>query len=354
LLLVRRSTPHVAAAVVGTVLCLGAPGAADAQSRASDVAAAQALFDEGRQLVKAGRFAEACPKFEESDRLDAGPGTEFNLADCYERAGRTASAWAEFSLVADSLRALGQRDRERFARERAGALEPKLTKLLVNVPAPARVAGLEVKRDGEVLREAQWGSGVPVDPGRHTVGASAPGKLPSEQTMDVVGEGKTVVVDVPVLADPPVAPVAAPVIATAPAPVESARPSAIERKDPSPSGLAAPRIVALVAGGVGIVGLGLGGYFGSQAISNHNDYAPLCPGGRCTTEAAVQAHDSAATDATLSTVAFAAGAAALAGGIVLWFLAPPRPSRGEVQKPGLRVVPSAGPRESTVSLAGSW
>src|SRR5271156_4908852 len=100
-----------------------------AQSRASDVAAAQALFDDGRALMKAGKFAEACPRLEESERLDSGPGTEVNLADCYEHAGRTASAWAEVEVVADSLRARGKHDREKSARARASVLQPKLTKL---------------------------------------------------------------------------------------------------------------------------------------------------------------------------------------------------------------------------------
>ena len=63
-----------------------------------------------------------------------------------------------------------------MARERAGALAPKLTKLAINVPAAAQLPGLVVKRNGTVVREGQWGTGVPVDQGPQSIEVSAPGK----------------------------------------------------------------------------------------------------------------------------------------------------------------------------------
>src|SRR5687768_2018720 len=74
----------------------------------SDSAAARALFAEGRSLMEGERFAEACPKFEESLRLDDGMGTQFNLAHCWDKLGRTASAWALFLDVAAAARAGNQ------------------------------------------------------------------------------------------------------------------------------------------------------------------------------------------------------------------------------------------------------
>ena len=67
-------------------------GAVVAQER--DPAAAQALFDQGRDLMRQNKHAEACPKLAESNRLDPAIGTLFHLADCYEQSGRVASAWA--------------------------------------------------------------------------------------------------------------------------------------------------------------------------------------------------------------------------------------------------------------------
>jgi hypothetical protein len=60
-------------------------------------AAAEALFNQGRDLMTAGKFTEACPKFEASQQLDPGLGTMLNLAECYEKTGRSSgggqSAW---------------------------------------------------------------------------------------------------------------------------------------------------------------------------------------------------------------------------------------------------------------------
>src|ERR1044071_5690414 len=77
-----------------------------------DVAAAQALFEQGRALMARERPEDACPKFEESQRLDPALGTEFNLASCYEKLGKLASAYALFTEVAATAHSTGQRQRE--------------------------------------------------------------------------------------------------------------------------------------------------------------------------------------------------------------------------------------------------
>ena len=78
-----------------------------------DSAAARALFDEGRRLASQGKYDAACPKFEESQKLDPGMGTLFNLADCVEHLGRTATAWVWFREVGDAANRAGQADREK-------------------------------------------------------------------------------------------------------------------------------------------------------------------------------------------------------------------------------------------------
>src|SRR5262249_58286049 len=59
-------------------------------------AAARTLFSEARELAAQGKYEEACPKFQESQRLRASMGALYNLADCWDHLGRTASAWALF------------------------------------------------------------------------------------------------------------------------------------------------------------------------------------------------------------------------------------------------------------------
>src|SRR5688572_30490055 len=158
----------------GCVLFAGSVLIASPASAQTDSAAARALFGEGRDLMEAERFEEACPKFEESLRLDHGMGTQFNLAHCWEKVGRSASAWALFLDVAAAARAGNQPEREAAARERAKALEPKLTRLRVTLTDPA--ADTKVMRDDQEIGRAAWGMAVPVDPGDHVIRVTASGK----------------------------------------------------------------------------------------------------------------------------------------------------------------------------------
>jgi serine/threonine-protein kinase len=164
------------ALLLASLLCASAPARADVS--AADKAAAEALFEHGKQLMKDARYPEACAKFQESQRIDPGIGTMLYLADCFEKNGQTASAWAEFLDAAAAAKAAAQPDREKKAKDRALALEPKLNRLSITVAVGAESAGLEVKRDGVLVSKALWGTAVPLDPGEHTIEATAPGKKP--------------------------------------------------------------------------------------------------------------------------------------------------------------------------------
>ena len=131
---------------------------------AGDAAAAEKLFTQARALIDQGRWAEACPKLEESNRLDEAVGTLLNLAACYEHVGKTASAWATYTRVA-AMPTSGVR--ASFARAHAAALEPQLPKLTIRAPA-----GATVRRDGAAVASATFDVPIPVDPGRHVVDAS--------------------------------------------------------------------------------------------------------------------------------------------------------------------------------------
>ena len=165
---------------------------------------AETLFDEGRRKMAAGDFAGACPKLAESYRLDAGTGTLTALAVCHEGQGKTASAWAEFIQVVSEARQAGRADREAFARQHIDGLEPKLSKLTVAVdPADAQLADIEVRRDGTVIKPAAWGTAAPVDPGAHTIEATAEGKKPWTATVTVGPSRDMQTVSVPRLEDAP-------------------------------------------------------------------------------------------------------------------------------------------------------
>jgi len=186
-----------------------------ASAAGGNEAAARALFAEGRKLVDEGNYVGACPKFEESLRLDPGTGTSFNLADCFEHIGRTASAWARFLDVAAASKADGQVDRERVARMRAEKLEPLLARLVIEVKSP--IQGLVVERDGVLIGEASWGVPMPVDPGERVLRATAPGRKPWSGSALVPEGPVTIVTSIPALETlPPEQPKAAPLAASAP------------------------------------------------------------------------------------------------------------------------------------------
>lgn len=145
--------------------------------------------------MEKGEYEEACPKLEESMRLDPALGTQLNLADCYEKAGKVASAWAGFNDAASMAKSSRQADREKLARARAKALEPRLPKLLIDADAASEPA-LEIVRDGVAIGSASWGTPIAVDPGTHDVVASAPGKM-SWRTVIDAKEGQVARVTVP-------------------------------------------------------------------------------------------------------------------------------------------------------------
>jgi tetratricopeptide (TPR) repeat protein len=155
------------------LLCLYS-AVASAQSAADAKIAANALFDEGKRLLAAGNVESACPKFEASLTLLDQLGTRLNLADCYERQGKTAAAWTEFREAASRAVQRGD-DRAEFARKRAEALAPRLVKLQISVSVVNQVPNLRVRRDGADIPAEAFGSPLPVNPSSYTVEASAPG-----------------------------------------------------------------------------------------------------------------------------------------------------------------------------------
>jgi hypothetical protein len=147
-----------------------------------------------------GKFGAACPKFEESLRIQPGIGTLYNIADCYEKLGHSAKAWRRFREAASKAAAAGDIERAAAAQERADALEPLLMKLSIDLSARARtIAGLELSRDGSPVPRDEWGVAVPMDPGNYRVSATAPGRREWSSVVIVREPGKVVAVSVPEL-----------------------------------------------------------------------------------------------------------------------------------------------------------
>ena len=292
---------------------------------------AEALFKEGRRLMEAGKYSEACPKFEASVRVQSALGALYQLADCQEKIGRTASAWANFLQVAAAARRTAQYDREQAARTRATELEPRLSKLVITLTANTDLPGLGIARDGAAIDRAALGIAVPVDPGEHLVTASAPGKKHWSQRIKVPSEGATVTLAVPRLedersAEAPVKPAPAPNNSppTAPTRFASATPATGAQSDASLGGNASDqRTIAILTGGVGVAAAVVGAVFALSAKSAWDDATTLCPTKQRCSDNAVEISEKANTRATIANVAFAAGAIGIGGAAVLWFTATP-------------------------------
>ncbi|MCA9600268.1 MAG: tetratricopeptide repeat protein [Myxococcales bacterium] len=337
-----------------SVLLLAAVGSVSTLARANDPVAAQALFDEGKRLVAAGDYDKACPKLKESQRLDPAGGTLLHLANCYELAGKTASAWAAYNEALSWARKDKRKDREKAALARVGELEKKLSRVEVRVSSAARVDGLSVSRDGETLSPSQLGVAIPVDPGNHVIRAEAPGKQPWEQTIAVSKPG-TSSVEVPALKDEAAEPAVAPAPTEAPESAPVQQPAAEPAPAPSSSadasadtsGMSGQKKIALVVGAVGVVGVGVGSYFGLRSMAKKSDADDHCDGSACRDQAGVDLRQDAIDAGNISTIAFAVGGVGVAAGIALWLTAPSSES-------AVRVHPAVASDFGGVGVSGRW
>jgi len=329
-------------------------GMAYGQSRdeATDKVGAEALFEDGRRLVEAGKYAEARPKFADSQRLDPSPSTLLNLANCLEKLGRTASAWATYKEAGSLASAGGRSDYVETADRHANALSAKLARLIVNVPHA--VDGMVVKRDAAVLEHSEWGTPIPIDAGPHVLIATAPGHASWISTVEIAQDGLEVSVVVPALesvpdATRPLGSAFSPPIASQPTPVAAAAEAA-------PSHLGdRQRIIGWVVGGAGVASLGVGAVFGAVAISKHNSSRDAMAGAcdpddatSCEPEV-VQERNDARNAGNIANWTLGAGAAGLVAGAVLWITAP---HGGRERRPvaGWFVVPAPG----GAVLRGAW
>jgi hypothetical protein len=182
----------------------------------TELALAETLYRQARDLMAAGNYAEACPKLKESYRVDPATGTLLNLAACHEAEGKFASAWREYSDAVMAARRDRRPDRVKYAEEHMLAIEQKVSRLTLVVPPESDLPDLELKLDGVVIGRAARGVAMPVDPGEHVVEASAPGKVPWTSTLKIGAAADAQTVAVPPLVaqatqtPPPTAVVVAP------------------------------------------------------------------------------------------------------------------------------------------------
>lgn len=331
--MMRKAAPlSLAALLLVATASPPALAATDAEKQA------QTLFLEAMKLLARKQYAEACEKLAKSQELDPGMGTQFRLAECYEKLGRLASAFGTYSAVADAAHGAGKLDREAVARKRASALEPRVAKLTIMLPpSVAALPGVEVSRDGVAVDRALWGQPVPVDPGDHLVAVKAPNKKPWEGKVWAESSSR-LTVSVGALED---------VVVVEP---------------PPPPKSMLPTIVLGAAGGVGVVlGASFVGVRQAKIGSAHTLHDKIvAAGGNCVgggsgklaSDCKALSSATSAGDAfgTASIVAFSTGGAALAG-MATWLLLPnPKPARAS----GLTVTPMISPGFAGAAASGDF
>jgi hypothetical protein len=347
----KRALTALAIASIAAV-----PSVAHADGAASP-SHADALFREGRTLLDAKHYDEACPKLAASQKEDPGAGTLLALALCHEGQGKTATAWNDLNEAAALGKKVGRNDLAAAAQKRAQAMEPLLSRLVVRVPHAddADHADYEVKRDGEPLEPKLWGTAVAVDPGEHRVEVSAKGKTSRTYNVRITGAG-VVEIMVDNLDD------GRPVVAAAsakPVPARIRLESTVPAAPAEESHGGAQRTIGLTLVGLGIVGLGTGAYFGGKALSESAEGRRSCTVTPCPADqkaAATDANDRAKSSFTTSVVTVAAGTGALAVGLIVYFMAPSATAAGAApaKRMTARFSPSVSPTEATVGVTGAF
>jgi hypothetical protein len=320
-----RVTPLAAGVFFAVAFATRAAHADTPPSPDRKEAAAEARFRDGSDAFDKGHVDEACTAFGQSLRLYPTLGSLLNLALCYEKQGKTASAWAAFTHAAAWANDPGQRDRREFAHRHASALERLLSRVQIDVDADA--APVAVAVDGEPIGEARSTLPVFLDPGDHVVEATAPSRVRyvTKVTVPATPSAAALLVKIPALA-------AEPTEVVAPQP-----------QTPAPVAHSVRRTAGWIVGASGIVAVGVGSYFGIDAISKTGEIAASC-GAHCDTGSTQLAE-------VASLVAFGVGLAALATGGWLLFVAPPS---GAPNSARIEVAPRVWAHGGGLGLEGSW
>jgi hypothetical protein len=304
-----------------------------AHAQAGEGALAEALFRSARALIAEGKYAEACPKFAESKRIDPKLGTLMNLALCHANEGKTASAWAEYTQAAElAARAGGTRARGAKGGSGSRGVLPHI------VLRAATADPLVVTLDGKTLGASVLGTALPVDPGLHELAATAPGRASFTKTVTVPVGGGEQTINIPALE--PAAPVAPPVLVVSPTP-------AVEATE-SHSLLG----YSLIGGGA--FAIVMGSVFGGVALAEKSAAAGQCSAVSCTSTGQSDFHLMQASEAT-STIAIGAGLVSACAGV--YFILRSR-KHGESPAapagPSARVDPFFGPDRAGLLLSGAF
>lgn len=341
--------------LITAAFALGIARPALADTEADKRIAAETIMAEATQLMGRKDYAAACPRLEDVVKLQPyGVGAKMSLGDCYVGLEKYASAYAMYGAAASQAAQANQPDRASSAQDKAKSLEPRLSKLTIEVPADlAGVEGLVVESNGSPVIRSLFGLGKPVDGGRYVIRATAPGKPTFEKTVDVANEGVALAVTVAFVDAPKVVPIPDTRTPGGLSPTPARAPEVSGGK-----GMGAVRIAGIVVGSAGVV-LGATGVAvavtgvsaSSDAVASFDKAVAArdVPG----QEAARAENDSAKTQIAAGWAITGVGGAALVAGIIM--VALPRKTAPAAPSASLLVAPWVGLEgPAGVMAVGRW
>jgi hypothetical protein len=303
----------IAHALVGALSVTSSAGAAEPS--AADRETSRSLYAEGMRLLDAHDYTGAEHACGGAHALIKAPTSATCWARALEGLGRLVEARdvfleaVRFPVASDEPSVFTAA--RATSRAEADSLSKRIPSVTVVVSGPPASVPLHVTIDGASVPAETARLPRKTNPGAHAISVTARGFEPT--TVDVqVSEGEDRRVDVALQA------------------ASSATPA-----DASPPTVKQVSLTPFVVGGVGIAGLAFGIVTGILAESKHSTLASECKGGVCAPSDQGDVN-SFHTLRTLSTVGYVVGAVGLAGGVVLWLLAP----SSEHPAVGLHVGPS--------------
>jgi hypothetical protein len=312
-------------------------------AHADDKSDAARLFKEGQELMKAQRYADACPKLEDSQKLDPQIGTVLNLGFCREKLGSTWLSWLAYRDAELRADAAGKRERVEFARQHLAELEKSLPRLVLDCGSD-KIDDLAV--EGRVVPGANNGQPFTAESGKRTFKFTKGGKKPASIEVLVTKQSSPQRIACPELVDEPVA--------TPPTPIEGGgsgdgHGGGDTAPPPPPSQPSrVPMYVSFAVGGAGLV---FGGVFTALMLSKKSEADLHCPLQKCDavgTPLIKEAKD----DGWIATGGYAVGLVGLAAGAYFLFTTPSAPA--DTAAPKAALVPMLGGGASGAAVVGRF
>lgn len=292
---------------------------------------ADALFTKGKKLAAEKRYADACPAFEQSMKLDPAIGTQLNIAKCYEDWGRIGKALVAYR-AAEKMAKDAKDPREPKIHALVEALDPNVPRLTIKLPKDANPTGIVVRLDSQPM--TTFGQQLIIDPGPHTIEYTIDGGPKKQRTIPVERGGDSeITLDIP-------------------------KDRVLEKEtdvEPSTETPTAPgrnqRIGGVMLAGAGVIAIGVSSVMTLSAKGKYDDALEMyCMNAKnmCDPMGLEATHDARKT-ANTATVIFLVGAAAVGGGVALYLLAPKAATTEHAY-----IVPSVTPDGAGVVYGGRF